>query len=414
MTILAALRHKFEQLALKNEKTQLSYAGNMANTTLASAIASATAEDPQAMAYEGKVDTLVPPYKHGIEALDAIYALEKVDPTKIRPMQQKAASGKKASSKPTEESEESQLTFDFKDGWSEKIVAFVLLEPIEFLQIPHKPLQILKEQGKVLIGDLIDTDLNALAFVKGMGQGHIDEIEAKLQSYIQNKKIPFCRHIDLPSWIRSLLIDCSLKKCAALLMRYDLHHLVPVSSAELLELRMLPKEKRRCWEEEASQELASKSFDRFFEQLEHVTLSLFSPWISRRGGIASEEEIIERFYMLIGNDEELLEPVLAFFSDLFCYGRNSLTEKLIRLCDKQYTTHRPRAHDFAEIVAKADSYFPSATTIYPLDALCLLLCKEFSYSWQAYSLPFVRTILKRSDRFLVYKDRHYGLLIRSR
>lgn len=413
MTFLAAFRNKIEQLTSHSDEKELelSFASGLTVNSCPSFSDKTMQEPSKAQFLRSK--TASPQQYSCSPGLEAIYALETVDISSVRPLQKKFFEPKEIKIRNQfEEEAKEQLSFPFESQEDEKILSFVLLEPIEVLQLPARLLQLLKENGKKILHDLFNLDLNTLVFIKGIGQGHIDEIQAKLENYTKLKQLPLCSYIELGSWLRTFLAGCTPKKYAALLERYQLPSLFALPAHEANELRALTPEKRRCWEEEALCELEKGCKDIFFDQLGKVTKALIAPWIRRRGGIASHQEVLELFITL-ADDIELVEPLLAFFSDVFCYGSFPLTERLIGIEHGQVAAEVGFKELYEDIVSSARSYFPTPATCYKVDDLCGLICCEFACEWKDPSCSAIKNILSRSSHFLLYKDPQWGLVVRA-
>jgi hypothetical protein len=347
-----------------------------------------------------------------IHGLEAIYAIETIDLSSIRPLQIKKFSEEPSSTLHSVEiNVPQQFSFDFGAHWNETVPSFLLLEPIEVLQIPGRPLQLLKESGKWLLGDLLSMDLHSLVFIKGMGQGHIDEIQQKLAAYVKGKSLTASPQIGLGSWVRSLLAGCCHKQSHALLSAYQLQHLIKLSAAETVELRNLSGQKRRSWENEAAQFLVRTASSRFSEQLEMVSNALIKPWIVRRGGVASELELVERFGMVADCEDHVL-PVLALFADTFCLGQFLFARHLSAVDAGLFAADDSFADIYASIISRAHSYFLQPDTVYTLDALCQLLCRDFSRQWCECSMDLIAMALRRSSSFLVRKHIEWGLIVK--
>lgn len=419
MAFVAALRNKFEQLIQPAEKGKpfklpTTPAPPPSKVSLKAAIPEPPPLPHTSIGAAALRQTSVPEgsYSHGLEA---IYAIETVDIASIRPLQKKILSEQPAARQPAEaqiDAAEQQLHFDFGAYWSEQISSFTLLEPIDVLQLPARPLQLLKEHGKQLLGDLISMDLHSLVFIKGMGQGHIDEIRNKLAAYVKGQNLSASPYVGLASWVRSLIAGCCHKKSYALLSTYQLQHLVKLSPVETVELRNLSGEKRRCWENEAAEYLSKEASSRFSQQINSVASALIKPWVERRGGIASQQELVERFTMVSDSEENVL-PVLALFSDVFCMGACPFSQSLVTLDSELFAANSWYADLFDLIIRRASSYFLRSETTYRLDSLCELVCREFASEWRECSVDLIAAVLRRSPAFLVRKHTDWGLMVRA-
>lgn len=415
MAFVTALRNKFEQLIQPAEKEKsFKFPKTPAPPPSKVSLKAAISEPPPHMLTAAAARQATVPegsYSHGLEA---IYTIETVDISSIRPLEKKILA-EKLSTQPSPEIKaipELQLHFDFGERWSEQISSFILLEPIDMLELPSRPLHLLKEHGIHLLGDLISIDLHSLVFIKGMGQGHIDEIRNKLAAYIKGKNLSASSYISLASWVRSLIAGCCHKKSYALLSNYQLQHLIKLSTVEMLELRNLSGEKRRSWENEAAEFLSKEASSRFCQQIDSVASALIKPWVERRGGIASQQEVIERFTMVSDCEEHVL-PVLALFSDIFCMGACPFSQNLIVVDSDLFAANNWYADFFDLIISRASSYFLQPETTYRLESLCEMICQEFAREWHECPVDLVADVLRRSKVFLVRKHADWGQIIRA-
>ena len=94
---------------------------------------------------------------------------------------------------------------------------FVTEEPIQSLKLSKHTERCLLDQGLRTIGNLQVSDLSGLVFVKGIGQGHVEEVKERLSDYTRGKATEKARRIDFASWVRTLVGDLETKMAWAIL-----------------------------------------------------------------------------------------------------------------------------------------------------------------------------------------------------
>ena len=202
---------------------------------------------PDTLTFE---ETYKTAYSHGLEA---IYALENIDIKSIRPilpLQANKAPGPKIVPQIFPEKLSDQLELDLGDAYRGWIDSFIKKEPIHVLGLSRHAEKCLLEHGKRVLGDLIHTNLKEFVFLKGMGQGHVDEIQQKLARYLEGRPLERCKKIDFASWIRSIVAAFDRKKVYVALESHHLSDLFSLSPSESVETRRLTLEKQE-WIQEA-------------------------------------------------------------------------------------------------------------------------------------------------------------------
>jgi hypothetical protein len=340
-------------------------------------------------------------YSHGLES---IYALQDIDATKIRPIGNSNDQQKENSTKENHHSllDLEQLEFDFGyayRGWSEP---FILDEPIQVLSLSRHAEKCLMDQGKNLLKDLKNANLQDFVFIKGMGQGHIDEIRQKLNRYIENYPLSKCDFIDFGSWIRTLVASSERKKIWVALEAYGLSELVSLSPAESVEVRRQSFEKKQEWLQEIQNELRSKNVSSAKANMQKIVEIFLKPWIRGRKGFATESELMERLQR-ISYQTRFALPGLQFFQEVFFDNVLPLKPYLIEGDCHLFFADQHTVDAFHRIIHKAGSYFYKSSISYPLPSLILFLQRELSLSWSDADPDFIEKTLKLSSIFQVYK-----------
>lgn len=341
-------------------------------------------------------------YSHGLEA---IYNIETVDLKTVRRIGEKAV--EKLPSKKlwddfiAVECEPEQLEFDYGAGYREWMESFVLQEPIQVLSLSKHAEKNLIEQGICTIQNLMQEDFSKWVFMKGIGQGHIDEVQQKLASYTQNKPLKRCSYIDFRSWLKGILGTYSCKKVFVALEPYKLEDLFTLSPSESVEVRRLPLEKRLEWRHEMDSEFSIKK-EEVFKDMGKVVEAFIKPWLLRRLGFATKEELVERL-LRASNTPGMVSYSLDFFSSVFFYGRFPLEDYLSHIPEGVFFASVSHSRRYEQVVDKAMSYFYKDGAHYSLNELTTLLMREFAMSWEHFSPEFIKKVLRFSSKFRVRK-----------
>ena len=147
------------------------------------------------------------------------------------------------------------------------------------------------------------------------------------------------------------------------------------------------------------------------EQFLQVCEVFIKPWMRRRHGLATLEELEERLERLGTISMEAVNA-LTFFSDLFFAGEFVLTSFLYPLEKGIFCSDPWVRENYADIVHRACSYFYWPQTAYPLDQLVGYIEKELGGSWQGFPDGFINKILRMSPLFRVSKGKAGFLEIR--
>lgn len=346
-------------------------------------------------------------YSHGLEE---VYTLETVDLKTVRRISDSTTplvSAKDANSLTTSIE---QLEFDFGDNFRTSMDSFLLKQPIQVLGLLAHAEKNLLAQGLSNIEQLLKSDLNKLVFVKGMGQGHIDDIKEKLREYLKGQSLYQVSTLDLAAWLRSNLAALNRKKLFIAMEPYGLSHLFPLSSLENIEVRRLTLEKRQEWQQDIQPELISKR-SLFVTDAKRITEAYIKPWMRRRLGFATQDEIMERLQR-ISSQQEIVVSVLDFLSQI--YGKNTFffATHLRGGLEGIYFADADTEKQYNRVLGKAMTYFYKKEISYTISSLVFLLAKEFAKDWESIPMEFIEKTLRNSPAFTLAKDLSGKLLIR--
>jgi hypothetical protein len=337
-------------------------------------------------------------YSHGLEA---IYALENVDLKSIRRLNTSfpdAAIIKKEAviAKPP-----SQLEFDFGKGFRGWIAPFILHEPIQVLELSRYAEKILLELGKRCLSDLVT--LNSFSLLKGIGQGHLEEIKERTQQYFKNKELEKTNLIDFSSFMRCIILGGLRKKMSVCLKKYSLDGLVTLLPSESMELRRLTPKGREEWVKEAFEELRNEEKIKFVKaKIGEVTEELIKPWMRFRQGITTRTEVLERLESLTMEPASLDQNIL-FLSDVYYPKQFPFGENMYQCYPDVYCVDAWHDQVFREIVLKANTYFYKPSVTYLWDELVFWITREFAKSWQGFPEGMIKRVLLLCPDFYLWK-----------
>lgn len=335
-------------------------------------------------------------YSHGLEA---IYALETVDLKTVRKLVSKSSEQKNMDSKPLFESsrapeEHSQLEIEFGERFGEWIEPLFLDEPLSVLRLSLQAQASLRAAGVVRLGDLIAFDLNDAVLHKGLGQGHLQEIQSKLHEYRAGRSVEKSDWIDCSSLILSVTDGIPQKKLSFLLKEFDLVELV-IPQREFLRQEISFSQDNMGFPNGAQKELCLK-------KLEKIAKVFLLPWIESKGGLCNEEELIERLENL-SVQPRLLRPTLLFLAKYFTAGAFPFTSFLYTGAAGLFSHTPAVVANYLAVVRCAQSYFPSKKERYTLASLKAFIEKEFAKKWIYHDPLFINESLHRSSIFSIFR-----------
>jgi hypothetical protein len=344
-------------------------------------------------------------YSHGLES---IYRLESVDIKTVRTLSSEVA---------PQLVEEPILPFkidpklDLGPAFSGYLEPFVLREPIQVLKLARHTEKCLLEQDLKTLGDLQRTDLSRLVYVKGMGQGHVQEVQEKLFSYTRGKETKGATSIDFGSWIRELVGDLEAKVAWVVLEPYQLVSEIALTSLESIEVKKLTVERKREIEAQAKERLAhpdkiKQVLDRFSE----IGQVFVRPWIFSRSGVASIDEIEERLER-VALDRSSARASLKFLWDHYKKGPFYFT---LPNENGLYFSDAESWGRFKMIERAALSYFWSQDAEIPYSDLFHFLAKDFAARWEALQEKDFKKVISFSREFQRKRSQEGCLLIKRR
>lgn len=174
------------------------------------------------------------------------------------------------------------------------------------------------------------------------------------------------------------------------------------------ELRRTTGDKVGKWCEEALESLRSNEARSFLhDKMSEIVHALVIPWMRRRNGLATKEEIVERLQR-IAVDSRLVEPFFAFLDDLSADVGDFLEQPMtgVFCCDRWI------AAEFKQVIACGYHYFVNVDAYYRVEELVSLVLRELSKSWLALTESFVVQAFSCCDHFHLRMDAFGKRIIR--
>lgn len=325
-------------------------------------------------------------YSHGLES---IYKLECIDLKSVRKF---SAVEEKPIVKPSWEEElEPQLSLDlgpFFRGW---MVPSLLQEPVQVLQLSKPVEKTLLEKGYKTLGELEQASLQNL----GLGQGHIEEVKRKFRLYTEGKPRKRLTRIDFESLVKCLFGAFEWKKVHVFLSSYDIAEWMVLSPADSADIKKLSFDNRLRWSDEVEKQVDATALEVIFAEIAETWIK---PWMMRRGGLATKEEIMESLLL------RSLDPVFARGAlDLFFTFGNPL--KSLYSISGGFAASKSVYEMHERIEHTALSYFKNPSTVIPLKDLSLWVASEYAAMWESI-LP--ENTIRFSPCFDLYRDGKSG------
>ncbi len=343
-------------------------------------------------------------YTHGLEM---IYSLENVDLKTIRRIEENAPkqeeNKKILDPEPPLEGKDPQLELDLGVGFRTWVEPYFLLEPIQVLGLSLQAESCLLEHGLKTLSELLAHNFRDYVFMKGMGQGHIDEVKKKLEKHIAGRSVKMTFLVDFQSLILSLSHGINFKRLSQFLKKYGLADAVPLTQSEKIEIKAFEYSKDEQWQKEVAAELMKEETKRaLMLQLERIAKAFIIPWIDSRGGIATEDEIVERIEK-VAKTKEKTSAYLKFLQDHFTDGRFPFSPFLREIEPEVFCTSERGETLYREIISKALSYFYRKEAVYPLQEMASFLLRGFCKEWKDCTSAAVFDCLFRSKQFEIYR-----------
>lgn len=318
-------------------------------------------------------------YSHGLES---IYKLENVDLKSIRklviveePIQIPA--------KIQEEWLDDQLSLDLGLFYREWMAPYLNQEPIQVLGLAKPIEKNLIGWGFRTIGNLRQIDIQSLK----LGQGHIEEVRKRLADYILNKPLIKTKSIDFLSLIKCVCADKEPCKIFVCLEAYGLHEWMNLTPSESMEV------KRSSNKKEWASEMLSLIIPAVKPLFSSILETWVKPWMYRRCGIASQEEI-EEFLILKSLDPVHAKSALKLFGPVY--------DSLVPM-EGSFALSEVVSQEYQRIHKTIKSYFINPKAYYQLEELMTFVAKELAMSYMKVTNEQLLRIFSFSSAFKIYR-----------
>lgn len=323
-------------------------------------------------------------YSHGLEH---IYKLENIDLKSIKKLEVKQDLQNQVVAANDEYLDELDLG-PYHRLW---ISPSVFEEPIQVLELNKHSEKCLLEQNIRTLKNLYEADLSRFIYLKGMGQGHIDEMQSKLSRYLESKPLKRQGKIDFRSWILSLFTNFSPRECFIILEPYQLEKWIALSPLDQIEVKKIVTERKEEIRIQAKLHFEI-SYSKVKQRFKEIESSFVKPWVLAREGLASHEEINERL-TLKAIDKGTSRSSLKFFSDHF----ESLVPESIYFANSE-------AEDLFNVIhQKGKTYFWNESAVYPFHDLYTYMVKELIRDFKFITESKFHRIMELSPTFYLYR-----------
>jgi hypothetical protein len=234
----------------------------------------------------------------------------------------------------------------------------------------------------------------------------------RLHEYIGEQDLYKARLIDFGSWIRCLCAGKTDRKTIHLcLEQCHLAHLLPMTPLETMELKRLSAEFRS----EKSLEWivkfqATEQYKMLQNSAYHVTEAFIRPWLTERGGLTREQDIVERLQRVSTREDEASHALE--FLRLISQGNLPFVMYLFKAEEGIYCDTAWRLAAYKTVREKAETYFYNPSCCYKLNELVMWITRELARAWIGYEEGFIEKTLRISQHFKVQKGKK-GLEIRA-
>lgn len=341
-------------------------------------------------------------YSHGLEK---IYAFENINPKSVKTVVAKEKKVSEAHLEPTF-CPPIQLTLDLGALYQEALPSFRLQEPISSLGLSAFAAKVLQTKD-------IHTCDQACHFLvngshKGLGQSHIEEIEAKTTSFLGKNPFLLQKTVDWQSLVRISCQALEATKRYCLLARYGLEEHSSATSVEIQEVSRLSHEqvtKLINQAQEQLQEQLQTQQSSFIESALHsIADAYIKPWLKYRHGFAPATEIYERLFQ-ISHTPKLFWQTLEF---LRLFGEPI---KLIFVQEGIYASDEATLYDYTAVEECAKSYFYTQHTSYPLSTLIRLVTTTLALQGEGLPDGFIEKVLMHSTNFMIDSSHNSRLAV---
>jgi hypothetical protein len=304
-----------------------------------------------------------------------------------------------------------ELELDLGDGFREWMSPFVYDEPIQMLVLSEQAQRAVVESGMNTVGDIAAAYEEGFSELRGVGQGHIDEIAQKLKSYLKGRDLERAWRIDWVSLVRCVLGNEDSKNATLCCQRYGLENVFELTPAQQMDLRRHSDEQLEKMESAARAQLSTeRRVVMLRKKLQQIVSVFVQPWMRDRGGFASGCQVKERISAVSEMSEGSIassQQVLQMIEEVFGIVKPIESQLLVVDCDLYVSDHHVQKQ-YQEIMTIAKSYFYQLSVKYRMSELVTMIEKELAHSWDSYKEGFIEQVLVASPQLVTRKGRLLG------
>lgn len=343
-------------------------------------------------------------YTHGLES---IYTIETIDVKTVRRMN----SAQTTDAEPTPLLEKApvfdhhpdELQLNLGLHWQGRIDSFALQEPIQLLGFSQHAERCLIDNKILVLKDLMNLGFDALQQIKGIGQGHIVEIQEKVREKLKGQTLKNSKIVDFIALLKTILGTFERKKMWALLLQFNLADEILLTPLENAEIKRLNADRKKEWENQAFTYLHTEAKQQqLADCLDQISKIFIIPWIERRGGLATQNEIEERLLRISARPDKT-EHVFHFFSHLYYQDLFPFTTLINEVEDGLFCSGAAASNAYQRICEVAESYFYRRELSYPLDELTRFIVRECALDWESFPEGMIEKTLRLSPRFRIVR-----------
>lgn len=322
-------------------------------------------------------------YSHGLEK---IYAFETVNPNTVRSLHIQQETIKPVQVAIPSAARETQLLFSFVP----QLPSLHLKEPIEVLQLTTFTQKGLTTLGKKTIEEVLELMNSIDSSFKGLGQGHIDEIQSKLKSYLEPSSC-----IDFSALCRILCHPLDPKERSILQASCGLQSLFSIAPSEIQEVQRWPSSQKQQVLHRAIEKINTQVL---LDTLKQITDAYLISWIQERCGCITTSDF-EECLQGLSREPSLFKGTLQLLK-LVC-GQIALPDFVLHPIESDiYAASNKKKQEFVQVRQKALSYFYDPFAAYPLATLCRLIKTDFARQWIGFEEGFIEKVLTMSHDFV--------------
>lgn len=351
------------------------------------------------------------------EGLARLYSMEEVDPATVRRVGEEEKKEIPPDSKeevllhsfqplayeeqcePFHQDEE----LDFGVGFREWIRPLFLEEPLEKLQLSSQAHKALQELGIFTLAHALEFGAQRGGVKRGLGQGHVDEMNQALNLYLKGKDSQRSYSLDMKTLLSSIWGTIDRMQLAAVLSFYGIPPFDALSHEETATLKHMSRSQQDVLLQQGQEAMQhTRCWERLRCALDDTFAAFIKPWMLRRGGIATAEQLEERLLSLCENPQEA-EVLFSVLQATYFPQGNFWATGLLPCVGGLYAAEPSKVHQVALIHRLTDSYFYREKLRYPVSQLIHYMLRECAAHWVDFSETFLLDVLRSSSLYYLVR-----------